>query len=70
MILESPAPDNVAVADRACRENQELVRLHPHQQELVDHEAHQHGVAVAITNQLRSEVGEFDRNQSGITARN
>ena len=30
----------------------------------------QHGVAVAVTNQLRSEVGEFDRNQSGITARN
>jgi hypothetical protein len=29
-----------------------------------------HGVAIAIADELRDEVGEFDRNQSGITARN
>jgi hypothetical protein len=30
----------------------------------------QHGVAVAIADELRDEVGEFYRNQSGIAARN
>jgi hypothetical protein len=32
--------------------------------------AEKHGVAVAIPNELRDKVGQFDRNQSGITARN
>jgi hypothetical protein len=32
--------------------------------------AEQHGVAVAIPDELINEVGQFRRNQSGIAARN
>jgi hypothetical protein len=32
--------------------------------------AQKHRVAVTISDELRDEVGELDRNQSGIAARN